>query len=913
MLILLLVSLIGSCLLPQVARFVGRGAGFIVALLPFGLLAGFVALAPVVERGWVRGEGGPWVPTLGIDFTLRLDGFSFLFCLLITGIGGLVTIYSGGYLTNKSRRDRTRFLTLILLFMTAMLGTVLAENLLLLIMFWEATSILSFLLIGFDHRSARARRAALMALQVTAGGGLALVAAVLMIASVIGSYSMAEAVSRAPEIVASPLGLPILIAIMLAAFTKSAQFPFHFWLPNAMQAPTPASAFLHSATMVKLGIYLLARFEPVIAASSWGRNVLVGTACITMIVAAVQALRAESFKAALAYSTIASLGILVLLIGLDGPRASVAMIGFLLAHALYKAALFFCAGAVLHATGKGAFRSLGGLWRTMPFTAAACVLASLSMAGIPPFLGFISKEFLFEAQLASSWELVPLTIAVLVNAVMVGVAGVVTLRPFFLRPAHPVEMLHGESISLVAPPLLLAVLGLVISLDPEWITSVALRPAVAAVYGRVVEVDLSVWHGLTPILALSAVVVTIGVLITRFWRRIHMTLRSRARIDRYSLESLWERGLITLFRLATRITAAIENGDQRRYIAATLTGFIALALWSALAAGAPLRWPLLDEQIRVGELMIGVTAVAGAVVAARSRNALAAMVGVGLTGFAVAITFLMNGAPDLALTQFAVEALLVVLLTALLMVLPLLRPDTRSRREHATDAMIALAFGGLMLVALIDMGAGHRASAVSEWFGRMSLAAGKGYNVVNVILVDFRAFDTLGEIAVIAVAAVLAGSLLGRRRGIQPADTPPDTVHFSFATASGVLFALLMLASLIILWRGHNQPGGGFVGGLAAALAFAVLSLALGVTRAETMLRLQPLTLVGAGLALAVIAGLPAMLRAPGTPFLSHLWWEPGGLLPKLSTTQLFDIGVYLVVLGAVLSFLFGLQREARR
>ena len=914
MLILLLISLIGACLMPLVARLVGRGAGLIISILPFGLLSGFIALSPIVERGWVRGEGWMWAPTLGLDFTLRLDGFSFLFCLLITGIGGLVTIYSGGYLTNKSRADRARFFTLILLFMTAMLGTVLADNLLLLVMFWEATSILSFLLIGFDHGSARSRRAANMALQITAAGGLALVAGSLMIGHVIGSYSMAEAISRADEVAAHPLGPIILLMIMLAAFTKSAQFPFHFWLPNAMQAPTPASAFLHSATMVKLGIYLLARFEPMFAATTWGRGVLVGVACITMVVAAIQALRAESFKAALAYSTVASLGILVLLIGLDGPRASVAMIGFLLAHALYKAALFFCAGSVLHATGKGVLRSLGGLWRPLPLTALACIGASLSMAGIPPFLGFISKEFLFEAQLASSWELVPLTIAVLVNAVMVGVAGVITLRPFFYRPAEPVAVEHGETFSLVAPPLLLALFGLTISLSPEWITRVAIRPAVAAVYGQPVEVDLSVWHGLTPMLALSAVVVTIGVLITRFWKRIHLALRSRLRMDQYSIENVWVATVARVVRGGGQLTRAIEHGDLRSYIEVAFVTFTGLATFSAMASGALPRLPADDVPLRLPEILIGMAAIGGAITAARARNQLTALVGVGLTGFAIGITFLLNGAPDLALTQFAVEALLVVLLTALLMTLPLLRPDTRTRREQIVDLLIALAFGAVTFLALIDAGAERQSSAASAWFGQMSYSAGFGYNVVNVILVDFRAFDTMGETAVIAVAALLGTALLARRAGsARDAAVAARSVHYSFAAASGVLFWMLLVASVILLFRGHNQPGGGFVGGLAAALAFAVLSLARGAGRAEAALRLPPMGLVGIGLLLAVGSGLPGMLVQPDAPFLTHLWWEPGGLLPKLGTTMIFDIGVYLVVLGAVLSFLFGLQKEGAR
>lgn len=884
-----------------------------LSLLPFGLLTSFIALAPIVERGWVRSEGIAWAPSLGIDITLRLDGFSFLFCLLITGIGGLVTIYAGGYLTNKSRADRSRFFTLILLFMTAMLGTVLADNLLLMVLFWEATSILSFMLVGFDHKSFRSRRAANLALQVTATGGLALVMSVLMIGHIVGTYSMSEAVSRGDEIVAHPLGVPVLLGIMLAAFTKSAQFPFHFWLPNAMQAPTPASAYLHSATMVKLGIYLLARFEPVIGLTEWGRPVLVGVACVTMAVAAVQALRAESFKSALAYSTIASLGILVLLVGLDGPRATVAMIGFLFAHALYKAALFFCAGSVLHATGKGVLRSLGGLRHALPFTTIACVGASLSMAGIPPFLGFISKEFLFEAQLASSWELLPLAIAVLVNAVMVGVAGVITLRPFFMKPVKPVEMLHGESFSLVAPPLLLAVLGLTISLDPEWITDNALRPAAIAVYGQPVEVALSVWHGLTPMLALSGVVVSIGVLIIRFWKPIHLMLRSRERIERYSVESAWERSLFRFINVGAALTRRIEHGDLRGYVATAVIAFSAAIGYSMIASGASPRLTLPVGEITPANAAMGIIAVAGAIVAAFSRNLLSALVGVGITGFATAITFLFNGAPDLALTQFTVEVLIVVLLTALLLALPLMSADTRTRSEHIFDVLIAGALATALFVALADMSAGPGSSEASAWFGEMSYVAGFGSNVVNVILVDFRAFDTLGETVVIAVAAVLGSSLLARRRGEVRDTAEARKVHFSLTVASKPLFWVLLAASVFLLLRGHNEPGGGFVGGLVAALAFSILSLAHGARSAAQTLRLQPLTLCAVGLAIGILSGIPAMLLDDGTPYLTHLWWEPGGFLPKLSTTIVFDVGVYLVVLGAVLSYLFGLQKEAAR
>jgi multicomponent Na+:H+ antiporter subunit A len=909
MLVILALSIVGSCLLPLVARVMGRGAGLVMAVLPLGLLAAFVRMAPVVERGWVQAETHRWAPAVGLDLTLRLDGFSFLFCLLITGIGALVVIYAGGYLTLKSRPQRARFFTLILLFMSAMLGTVLADNLLLLAIFWEATSILSFLLIGFDSRSARARRAAVMALQVTAGGGLALLAAVVMIGHVLGSYSFSGAIDRGGELIASPWGVPIVIAVMIAGFTKSAQFPFHFWLPNAMQAPTPASAFLHSATMVKLGIYLLARFEPVIAATGWGRTVMIVVACLTMIVAAVQALRAESFKAALAFSTIASLGILVLLVGLDGPTATVAMIGFLLAHALYKAALFFCAGSVLHATGVGSLRALGGLARRMPMTAIACTGASLSMAGIPPFFGFITKEFLFQAQIESSWESVPIAIAVLVNAVMVGVAAVVTLKPFFLRPAEPVALTHRESFSLGAPPLLLALAGLTISLDPDWITRVAVGPAVAAVYRRPIEVDVAVWHGVTPMLMLSGLVVLVGVAIAVFWRRIHLFLRGHDQFERFGIERLWERSLRQLLRTSAGLVRWTEHGDLRMVLGTAIAAMIAIVAWSVASAGAPLRLPADDAPVRLADTLVALAAVAGAVVAARARNLLVAMLAVGLTGFAVAITFMTNGAPDLAITQFTVEALIVVLLTAMLVTLPLDAPRTRSGRQRIVDAGLAGSLALLLLVALVDVAAIRHDAPASDFFARMSYVAGKGHNVVNVILVDFRGFDTLGETTVIAAAALLATSLLARR-GAGRVEAPARGVHFSFAVAAAPLFWLLLAGSVVILWRGHDQPGGGFVGGLVAALAFAVMSLARGPAAAERSLRFPPRALVGAGLAIALVSGLPGM--AGGRPYLTHLWWEPAGF-PKLSTTMTFDLGVYLVVLGAVLAFLFGFQREAAR
>jgi multicomponent Na+:H+ antiporter subunit A len=911
-------AFLGSCAAWPLSRLVGRRAsGWLLALLPASLFVAFLRFVPAISAGRAITWRMEWAPSLGIDLALRLDGFSFLFVLLITGIGALVVVYAGAYLSDESTASRGRFFTLTLLFMTAMVGAVLADNLLVLFLFWEATSILSFLLIGFHADSPHARRAALMSLRVTAGGGFALLAAIILIGMSLDSYLLTDVIQRAEELAESRWIVPILIGVLIAAFTKSAQFPFHFWLPNAMQAPTPASAYLHSATMVKLGIYLLARFEPVIGAVPWGRDALMGVAITTMLVAAFQALRAENFKTVLAYSTVASLGILVMLVGLDGPMATVAMVGFVLAHALYKATLFFCAGSVLHATGLSKLRAMGGLVRFLPVTAVAAVMASLSMAGLPPFVGFISKEFLFEAQIQSSWNALPMAAAVLVNAVLVAVAGVVTLRPFFLAPGKAIAVKHGETPALLLGPVVLGLLGLLLSLAPDWITRAVLDPAITAVYGRRVLVELpTLRHGVTPTLVLSAVVVGIGALILRFWGPIHTRLRGGTVIDRYDMEHAFDFAVRRGGRLAAATARTVQHGDLRRYLWVVCAACFAFVVWGLAASGRAPRFP--DAwgftELRIGPAVVALVGVVGAFAAVRARTLVATMIAVGLTGFVAALTFMMNGAPDIALTQFAVESLVVVLLTVVLLVLPLEAPSTRTRRERTLDAGLATAFALVMLVVLLDMGATSRATPISDFFAAHSYLSAFGRNVVNVILVDFRGFDTLGETTVIAMASILAWSLLGPRTTSERRAAPVGgRTIFILTMTSRLFFWLLLALSVLILLRGHNEIGGGFVGGLTAALAFALISISDGVGRARAMLRLHPLWLAGAGLLLAIASGLAGVFTHG--EFLHHLWFELTvfGMQIRQGTTLVFDLGVYLVVLGAVLAFLFALRREAGR
>lgn len=916
---LLALSFLGSCAAGPLSRlFPRRLAGWVLALLPAGLFATFVRLAPSIEAGQTLTDRVAWAPSLGVDLALRLDGFSFLFTLLITGIGSLVVVYAGAYLSEESGGDRARFFTLILLFMTAMLGSVLSDNLLVFYFFWEATSVISFLLIGFHAESEHARSSALMSLRITAGGGLALLGAILLIGITLDTFSFSEAIARADELAQSRwIGL-ILTGVFLGAFTKSAQFPFHIWLPNAMQAPTPASAYLHSATMVKLGIYLLARFEPVFGSVPHARDVVVGVAIVTMLVAAFQAIRAENFKSVLAYSTVASLGILVLLIGLEGPTATVAMAGFILAHALYKAALFFVAGTVQHATGLSKLRLMGGLGKYLPITALAALLASLSMAGLPPFLGFVSKEFLFQAQLESTTsDLIALAAAVMVNSVMVAVAGVVTLRPFFLKRRRMVrEIRHKETLGLLLGPLALSSLGLYISLDPGWFDRAVLGPAVAAVYGIPIAVEVALWHGFTPMLGLSVVAIAAGVLLFIYWRPLHLHLRTRPLINRYNAERGYEFWVRKTEALADATARGLQTSDLRWYIWVILASGTAFVVWGLVAGGQGIRLPVAagDFAIQIGPAAIALIGLVGGIGAARARTLLSSMIAVGLVGFVSALIFMINGAPDLALTQFSVEALIVVLMTAALLKLPLAAPTLRNRGERTLDVILSVGVAAVIFLAILDMGGAPAHTEISDYYGAESLLSAYGRNVVNVILVDFRAFDTMGEITVLGLAAVLAWSLLGPRTKRE--DVIPESKRqtaFILSITSRIFFTLLAISSVVILLRGHNEIGGGFVGGLVAALAFAMIALSDGVRKAREMLRVHPLALVGVGVLLALGSGLVGLV-AEGE-FLNHLWFEVSflGRTIKQGTPLFFDLGVYIVVLGGVLTFLFGLQREAER
>jgi multicomponent Na+:H+ antiporter subunit A len=735
--------------------------GWFASIVPASLFVFFALAGLSLPEGGAAVDSIAWVPSLGVSLTFRLDGFSLLFALIITGVGTLVTIYAGAYFGDAALLS-ARFLRLILLFMSAMLGAVLADDLIVLFVFWEATSLLSFLLIGFHSERVDARKAALQSLLVTAGGGLAMFAGILLIGGALGTFSLSEIATRSAQLVESPVALPAMVLIMIGAFAKSAQFPFHFWLPAAMEAPTPASAYLHSATMVKLGVYLLARLDAIFSGMPVFGTALVAVGSITMVVASARALMSDGYKAVLAQSTVASLALLIVLIGLDGEYAAVATVTFVLAHAMYKAALFFCAGTAIHATHEGRLSHLGGLRRVLPVTAVAASLAAFAMAGLPPTFSFISKEIVLGAQLHSG-GFVAIGVALLVNAMFVAIAGVAGVRPYLAGGDPPATIHHGETPGLFLAPLVLGVVGFVAGIAPAATVGTVISSAASSLLGRPYAADLSLWHGFTPALGLSAVVVAAGVGLLSCWRAIDRRLSRVGALDRVLGDEGYQRihdGILALARYSTRV---LQSGDQHRYSRIVLAFVIGITAIALVVAGRRPALALASGTPDLSSAIVLVLMAGGALAATQTASLLIAMISIGVVGFGSALIYVMNGAPDLALTQFAVEVLVVVILAALLLRIP---PSlqTRTRREKVNDILLSAGVGIIVFLGLATMVAVPLDQRLTEYFASTSYTEAHGRNVVNVIIVDYRGVDTLGEISVVAFATTAVWGLLRRRR-----------------------------------------------------------------------------------------------------------------------------------------------------
>ena len=733
------------------SRPLGGLPGVASILVPLGLFALFAAQIPAVALGPVAWSAD-WVPSLDVAIGFRLDGLSLLFALLITGIGALVALYASSYLGGD--RHYARFVCYLLAFMAGMLGLVLSDNLLSLFVFWEVTTISSYLLIGYNADDPLSRRNALQALLVTGTGGLAFLAGIVLIGAAAGTFSIAAL----GDLTGHALYPAILVLVLAGAFTKSAQVPFHFWLPNAMAAPTPVSAYLHSATMVKGGVYLLARLNPNLGGTEawfWTLTLVGG---FTAVFASVVALRQTDLKQVLAWTTLMALGTLTLFIGAGTGGAIKGMVVFLLVHALYKAALFLVAGLVDHGAGTREAPRLAGLGRAMPLTFAAAALAGLSMAGLPPFFGFLGKEYLYKGALegaAAGWVAGS---AFAASALMFAAAGIVALRPFVGRPTSAAEGAHEGPWPMLLGPLLLAGLGAALGIAPG-LSRAVLEPAASAVLGRPMAVELHLWSGWTPALWLSLATFALGLVLYLG----HLRVRGALAKVRAVFDPGWDRLMDGVAAGAHGLARTVQGGRLRTYLFVT---FAALALMLAATLLRMGAWPEapLGDDLRAKHWSVLVFILAGAAVTAATGSRMTAIAALGTVGIGVALIFIMFGAPDVAITQLLVEVLQVVLVAVAMLKLPRMAPE-RLRGARAWHLALALAIGAMTTVVLLAVNAAPLDLRITAWFEAESYAAAFGRNIVNVILVDFRALDTFGEVAVVAVAALGAYALLRGTRG----------------------------------------------------------------------------------------------------------------------------------------------------
>lgn len=745
---------------PWVYRINGRVAGWLFAAVPFALAIYFVASITATASGTVFSLSHDWAPSLGIKLSFLLDGLSLLFAILISGVGVLVVIYSGVYLAGHPHLGR--FYAYILMFMGSMLGLVLADNLITLFVFWELTSLSSYLLIGFDHERETARAAALQALLVTGGGGLALLAGFLLVGHIAGTMEISSLLRSGDVIRSHPLYAWVVLLVLAGAFTKSAQVPFHFWLPNAMVAPTPVSAYLHSATMVKAGVYLLARLTPILGGTETWMMALTTAGATTMILGAFLALRQTDLKLILAYLTVSALGILVLFIGLGTSESIIAAVVFLLGHALYKGALFLVVGIVDHETGTRDARELSGLRSAMPLTATIAALAALSLAALPPAFGFIGKESLLEASLSAEAGAGLLTLALLLaSIVFVAAAGITAIRPFFGKKTETSKRAHEAPPRLWLPPMLLACLGILFGIIPSLVEGPLLRSAVQAVVGKSVNFDLALWHGFNLPLALSAVSVACGAALYAA-RRHARDAAARLQITFAWGPQHWYNHLLAgMNHVARRQTQLLQNGYLRFYLLIIVAATVALAIGKLFSAVGTIDVTR-KLDVRFYEWIVAGLIPMGALTAIMSRSRLGAVAALGVVGYSVGFIFVLFSAPDLAMTQFMVETLTVILFVLVFYHLPRFTAFS-TRMELGRDAVTALAFGALITI-IVSTGAGIQLyPKISGYFIENSLPLAHGRNVVNAILVDFRGFDTFGEITVLAVAAVGVYALLKQR------------------------------------------------------------------------------------------------------------------------------------------------------
>lgn len=756
----ILAGLLLSIFLVIFGRFFKNRLSFVLSAVPLGVFLYFLQFISEISANKSVVQQIEWIPSLGVNLNFHLDGLSLIFALMISGIGFLVFIYASAYL--KGDRYLDRFFGYLGLFMAAMLGVVLSDNVITLFVFWELTSISSFFLIGYHNKDKESRKSAIIALTITGLGGVLFLAATLILGSQAGTYSIAEMIGLQAQLVESPYYVLIIILLFGAAFTKSAQFPFHFWLPGAMKAPTPVSTYLHSATMVKAGVYLLLRFTPVLGTTEIWKYTLIIVGGITMVYAAIHTLFKTDLKSILAYSTISALGILVFLIGLGTQQALLAACVFILVHALYKATLFLVTGIIDHQTHTRNITQLSGLRKVLLPVAVAGFLAAISNAGIPPTFGFIGKDLIYEATLHhnfGNWMLTGFALAT--NALLLYAGFVVGIKPFSGKLPESFTGVTMPSVLLWVPPLILAILGIAIGLFPGWVQNVLLQPTVLAL-GVEQQVSLKLWHGFNTVLLLSGITIALGLLLY-FWSK--PSVKKEAYLVRF--ESISPKGILlggaSVFQnFSDKWTHFFQNGYLRNYLntillfAILLLGFLMFTHIRLTIDFQSLSHVSLLEFVTVAILIISV------IFAVTTQSRLTAVVALGVVGLTISMIFLYYSAPDLAMTQFSIDTLTMILFVLVLYKLPKYLNLT-NLRKRTKDAFLALSFGGLIMLLALEVLQEYNPTDVSAYYAQNAYLLAKGKNVVNVIIVDFRGVDTFMETIVLTIAAIGVFSLLKLR------------------------------------------------------------------------------------------------------------------------------------------------------
>ncbi len=913
-----LLPFLGAAIAAYAARFHRVASAWSAGLVTLLALA---LLAPALRypfEGQTLIQSFNWIPSLGLDFAFRLDGLALLFSCLILIIGLLIIVYARYYLAAKDCMGR--FYAYLMMFMGSMLGIALSENLILMVIFWELTSLSSFLLISYWQYRKDARQGARMALAITGAGGLAMLGGVMILGHIVGSYNLTDVLAAGALIRAHELYTVALVLILLGVFTKSAQFPFHFWLPHAMAAPTPVSAYLHSATMVKAGIFLLARLYPALSGTIEWMVLVSGAGLLTLLIGAYTALMKHDLKGLLAYSTVSHLGLITLLFGFSTHLAAVAAIFHIINHATFKASLFMVAGIVDHETGSRDMRKLSGLRRYMPHTMLLAIVAAAAMAGVPLLNGFLSKEMFFEqAVLAADTGLWLWAIPVLVT-----IAGIFSVA-YSLRFVHdvffgpePKELIktpHEPPRFMKIPVDLLVVICLAVGIVPALTVAPVLAVAVAGtLQATPPEYSLAIWHGFNLPLVMSMIALVAGVAVYRVRERLyrwHHTYIERIDAKRYFDALFWR-----VVALSEAITARVNRGSLQNAVAWVLGAALVAGVMGFALSSAPILGDLSTQRLD----WVTFAAAAALMVACFAtviwhQRRLVALVTIGVVGLIVALGFVKFSAPDLALTQLSVEVVTIVLLLLALYFLPDRTPCEMGRGRIARDVALSAGSGiGVMVLAMAVLTRDF--APISDYFLENAVPGGGGTNVVNVILVDFRGLDTLGEIVVLAIAGIGIYALLEGMK-LQA----PTWDHFGRPWASDIhppimqtltrlLLPLMLIVAVFIFLRGHNLPGGGFIAGLIAAVALIVQYLSNGIAWTSERIRFDMHTIIAAGLAIGTGTGLVAM--ALGYPFLTtaftYLTWPIVGKF-EVASALAFDLGVFMVVVGATVMILVRLGR----